>query len=255
MTETVQQRNATCAYPGDQEHDHAMCEDVLAEEAAEQTTTERPAYRVTMPDGFVPWADRELTIPAPHTADEIARVVHAELESVGYVAADIDVDVRLETGTVQVTYQGWVSGSGTITGPGVGEPAETNTACVRCTTTPAAPGVCCPPHDKPLCHLCYRRTHFVEVCVAGCRDCAAEHLPVWLSELATPAPPIVEVTPETLDLADDLVALAIHALAPYDVPDEATAELLLNHWTRWGETDAVQRREVFAYYRSGGEVR
>jgi hypothetical protein len=27
-----------------------------------------------------------------------------------------------------------------------------------------------------LCHACYRRTHFVEVCVAGCPNCAREGL-------------------------------------------------------------------------------
>jgi hypothetical protein len=58
--------------------------------------------------------------------------------------------------------------------------------CVRCTTANAAE-VCCSAHDKHLCHLCYRRTHFVEVCVAGCRDCAAEGLPVNLSDLKTEA--------------------------------------------------------------------
>lgn len=56
--------------------------------------------------------------------------------------------------------------------------------CVRCATTAPAPGTCCSSHNKRLCHLCYRRTHFVEVCVAGCRDCAAERLPMRLSELA-----------------------------------------------------------------------
>jgi hypothetical protein len=54
--------------------------------------------------------------------------------------------------------------------------------CWRCETTPAA-GTCCSSHQKDLCHLCYRRTHFVEVCVAGCSECAAENLPVKLSEL------------------------------------------------------------------------
>ncbi|GAA3765767.1 hypothetical protein [Micromonospora maritima] len=57
-------------------------------------------------------------------------------------------------------------------------------SCIRCKTTEAAPGTCCSSHDKKLCHLCYRRTHFVEVCVEGCRDCAAESLPVKLRDLA-----------------------------------------------------------------------
>ncbi|GGM52776.1 hypothetical protein ACFFX1_55360 [Dactylosporangium sucinum] len=56
----------------------------------------------------------------------------------------------------------------------------TTTTCARC-TKPSA-GVCCSSHGKQLCHLDYRRTHFVEVCVAGCRDCVAEGLPLRLSE-------------------------------------------------------------------------
>ncbi|MEU4570814.1 DUF4326 domain-containing protein [Micromonospora sp. NPDC023956] len=52
--------------------------------------------------------------------------------------------------------------------------------CVLCKTKPATAGTCCSSHSKRLCHLCYRRTHFVEVCVAGCSDCAAENLPVTL---------------------------------------------------------------------------
>lgn len=57
--------------------------------------------------------------------------------------------------------------------------------CQRCGTTPAA-GTCCSSHGKHLCHLCYRRTHFAELCVAGCQQCAVEGLPVKLSDLATP---------------------------------------------------------------------
>lgn len=53
-------------------------------------------------------------------------------------------------------------------------PAE---ACSRCGERPAA-GTCCSSHGKQLCHGCYRRTHFVEVCAAGCPLCAAEGLPV-----------------------------------------------------------------------------
>lgn len=60
---------------------------------------------------------------------------------------------------------------------------ETAAPCVRCTTTPAA-GTCCTSHGKKLCHLCYRRTHFVDVCVAGCTECAAEGLPVLLGVTA-----------------------------------------------------------------------
>jgi hypothetical protein len=35
--------------------------------------------------------------------------------------------------------------------------------------------VCCSSHRKALCHGCYRRTHFVEVC--GCQRCDCEGLP------------------------------------------------------------------------------
>ncbi|MFI6228917.1 hypothetical protein ACIBCR_16560 [Micromonospora echinospora] len=93
---------------------------------AEPDTTERPVYRVTMPSGF-PWADRELTIPAPASADDIAMVVHTELTEVGYAAGTLDVDVELSTGTVRVSYQGWASTDGTISGPGVGTPATPDT--------------------------------------------------------------------------------------------------------------------------------
>lgn len=53
--------------------------------------------------------------------------------------------------------------------------------CVRCRTVVAA-GICCSSHNKPLCHHCYRITHFVEVCVPGCKECAAELLPVSLRD-------------------------------------------------------------------------
>jgi hypothetical protein len=48
--------------------------------------------------------------------------------------------------------------------------------CEHCKTTPPV-ATCCHAHDKLLCHACYRRTHFVEVCVAGCAACAREGLP------------------------------------------------------------------------------
>jgi hypothetical protein len=54
----------------------------------------------------------------------------------------------------------------------------TTTTCARC-TNPAA-GICCSSHGKPMCHLDYRLTHFVEVC--GCEQCTAEGLPRLLSE-------------------------------------------------------------------------
>ncbi|MFI1194036.1 hypothetical protein ACH4T9_12375 [Micromonospora sp. NPDC020750] len=71
-----------------------------------------------------------------------------------------------------------------ITADRASQDAKRAAACIRCTTT-AAVGTCCTSHDKKLCHLCYRRTHFVEVCVAGCPACAAEGLPVLLSDLTT----------------------------------------------------------------------
>lgn len=47
--------------------------------------------------------------------------------------------------------------------------------CYRCGTDPAV-GQCCSTHGKHLCHSCYRRTHFVEVCIEGCELCRAEGL-------------------------------------------------------------------------------
>ena len=55
--------------------------------------------------------------------------------------------------------------------------------CERC-PKPAA-GNCCSSHNKALCHRCYRETHFVMKCVAGCKQCAAEGLPVLLRDEAT----------------------------------------------------------------------
>lgn len=52
--------------------------------------------------------------------------------------------------------------------------------CVRCADQPGD-RTCCSSHDKLLCHACYRRTHFVEVCVEGCESCAREGLPVVLA--------------------------------------------------------------------------
>jgi hypothetical protein len=57
--------------------------------------------------------------------------------------------------------------------------------CDLCKTAPPfAP--CCYAHDKMLCHACYRRTHFVEVCGAGCDACAREGLPEALTWKETP---------------------------------------------------------------------
>lgn len=51
--------------------------------------------------------------------------------------------------------------------------------CSRCKVAPST-GVCCSSHNTLLCHYCYRRTHFVEICVEGCRLCAGEGLDVRL---------------------------------------------------------------------------
>lgn len=51
--------------------------------------------------------------------------------------------------------------------------------CIRCIRVPAD-GICCSSHGKSLCHGCYRRTHFVEVCSAACAACAREGLPTHL---------------------------------------------------------------------------
>lgn len=48
-------------------------------------------------------------------------------------------------------------------------------ACIRCWMKPSA-GLCCSSHKRALCHGCYRRTHFVEICVPGCTGCEAEGL-------------------------------------------------------------------------------
>jgi hypothetical protein len=49
--------------------------------------------------------------------------------------------------------------------------------CAACGDV-ASVGECCSSHCKQLCHRCYRRTHFVEVCIAGCEACAREGLPI-----------------------------------------------------------------------------
>jgi hypothetical protein len=55
--------------------------------------------------------------------------------------------------------------------------------CIRCKVTEAR-GLCCSSHNAPLCHRCYRRTHFVDVCIEGCQDCARE----GLDPMTRPAP-------------------------------------------------------------------
>ena len=59
------------------------------------------------------------------------------------------------------------------------DPCASAATCVRC----AATGLfepCCSSHDAVMCHLCYRLTHFVEVC--GCPTCLADGLPRILGE-------------------------------------------------------------------------
>jgi hypothetical protein len=48
-------------------------------------------------------------------------------------------------------------------------------ACIQCKKTPST-GLCCSSHKAALCHRCYRRTHFVEICGSTCQDCAREGL-------------------------------------------------------------------------------
>lgn len=52
--------------------------------------------------------------------------------------------------------------------------------CDRCSDKPSR-GRCCSSHGKQLCHGCYRRTHFVELCVEGCSLCRDECLPISLA--------------------------------------------------------------------------
>lgn len=54
-------------------------------------------------------------------------------------------------------------------------PEPDRTQCSRCMRR-ASLGPCCGSHGVDLCHGCYRRTHFVEICVEVCTDCAAEGL-------------------------------------------------------------------------------
>jgi hypothetical protein len=69
----------------------------------------------------------------------------------------------------------------------------------RCEHCPAAStGVCCSSHGKTLCHRCYRQTHFVEVCVDGCRDCDREGLPLKLPGEAGPGSTSPEPGPEAV---------------------------------------------------------
>jgi hypothetical protein len=46
--------------------------------------------------------------------------------------------------------------------------------CDACDERPGE--FCCSAHSAHMCHACYRRNHFVEVCVAGCAACEREGL-------------------------------------------------------------------------------
>ena len=73
--------------------------------------------------------------------------------------------------------------------------------CIRCKTFDST-GSCCSSHDKQLCHACYRRTHFVEVCDEGCPRCLVEGLPVLLSHPAEGGEPKATFK-ESSDLGGD----------------------------------------------------
>lgn len=51
--------------------------------------------------------------------------------------------------------------------------------CSRCLMAEST-GLCCSTHGRWYCHRCYRRTHWVELCVEGCELCAREDLPMRL---------------------------------------------------------------------------
>lgn len=55
--------------------------------------------------------------------------------------------------------------------------------CIRCKVT-EGDSLCCSSHNALLCHRCYRRTHFVDICIEGCPDCARE----GLDPMARPEP-------------------------------------------------------------------
>jgi hypothetical protein len=58
-----------------------------------------------------------------------------------------------------------------------GDLRQVDHVCDACDERPAT-GMCCSSHQAHMCHRCYRLAHFVEVCVAGCSDCAREGLAV-----------------------------------------------------------------------------
>lgn len=49
---------------------------------------------------------------------------------------------------------------------------RTCTSCGECNDHDTL--VCCTAHSLSLCHHCYRRTHFVQVCRCGRPECAEE---------------------------------------------------------------------------------
>lgn len=116
--------------------------------------------------------------------------------------SDLDELVRAELAFVPACEPG-LSSIAELTPEGMAWVTRARTAdsrnCERCTTA-AAVSRCCSSHGKNLCHRCYRQTHFVEVCVAGCSACAREGLPremhYWES-----GP--VSTSPETGPAADE----------------------------------------------------
>ena len=86
------------------------------------------------------------------------------------------IDIGQETGTKRLV-RGIVSTKFKGQRRWVIEPVKPmRPTCERCANALSV-GACCSSHLKELCHGCYRRTHFVEVCVKGCRECAKENLP------------------------------------------------------------------------------
>lgn len=78
----------------------------------------------------------------------VARIQHAGFEDRTEAEAGALLDTPMSLGLVLV-YAG-------------------RAVCEHCEGMPAAELACCSSHNKKLCHACYRRTHFVEVC--GCAD-------------------------------------------------------------------------------------
>jgi hypothetical protein len=64
---------------------------------------------------------------------------------------------------------------GVYVSPLSAQPAPVPPGCIHCKGAPST-GPCCSSHNARLCHRCYRRTHFVERCHAGCERCVREGL-------------------------------------------------------------------------------